>query len=192
MVQDPDMEWTPPDPPLKTPKLVVRPFEPRDAPAVVKACADDEIVRFTFMAEGTDEAGAVEWIARSNEWWPLGMPRFAIADPNDDEALGQVGLAVNANHRSAEAYYWILAEHRGQGIASTALGLVVDWAFANGVERIYLLVHTHNDASNGLANQMGFVREGVLRAYEPIKGQRPDLVSWSLLPSDDRPWHRPN
>jgi len=37
--------------------------------------------------------------------------------------------------------------------------------------------------------KMGFVREGILRAYEPVKDQRPDLVSWSLLPNDQRLWH---
>lgn len=91
---------------------------------------------------------------------------------------------------AAEAYYWLLPERRGKDVASTALGLVADWSFANGVERLYLLVHTDNEASNGLAERMGFAREGVPRAYEPFKWQRPDLVSWSLLPSDDRPWRR--
>jgi [ribosomal protein S5]-alanine N-acetyltransferase len=185
-------EWTPPDPPLKAGSILLRPFEHRDAPAVVKACADEDIVRFTFMVEGTGESDAVEWIDRSNEWWPLGMPRFAIADTKDDQVFGQIGIAVNAHHRSAEAYYWVLAERRGQGVASAALGLVADWALAKGVERLHLLIHTDNDASNGLAERLGFAREGVLRAYEPFKGQRPDLVSWSLLPSDGRPWHQPN
>lgn len=186
------MEWTPPKPPLSTGTLMLRPFEHRDAPAVVKACTDERILRFTFMEEGTDDPQALEWIDRSNEWWPHGMPRFAITDATNDQVLGQIGIAVTAHHRSAEAYYWILAERRGQGVASAALGLVADWAFANGVERLYLLVHTDNEASNGLADRMGFAREGVLRAYEPFKGHRPDLVSWSLLPPDDRPWHQPS
>jgi RimJ/RimL family protein N-acetyltransferase len=184
------MEWTTPDPPLSTGSLVLRPFEHRDAPAVVQACADDKILRFTFMQEGTDERQAVAWIDRSNEWWAHGMPRFAIADARSDEVRGQIGMAVNAHHRSAEAYYWVLPEHRGRGVASAALGLVADWAFDEGVERLYLLVHVDNEDSNGLADRMGFTREGVLRAYEPFKGERPDLVSWSLLPSDERPWSR--
>ena len=25
---------------------------------------------------------------------------------------------------------------------------------------------------------------------KPVKGHRPDLASWSLLPHDPRPWHR--
>jgi len=63
------------------------------------------------------------------------------------------------------------------------------WGFSKGIERLFLLVHPENNASNRLAERMGFVREGVLRSYEPVKDSRPDLVSWSLLPDDPRPWH---
>lgn len=58
------------------------------------------------------------------------MPRFAITDTTSDQVLGQIGIAVNAHYRSAEAYYWVLPEQRRRGVASAALGLVADWAFA--------------------------------------------------------------
>ena len=90
---------------------------------------------------------------------------------------------------SAEAFYWVVRDARGRGVASTALGLVADWAFdAVTVERLYLLTHLDNEASQRVAKRCGFTREGVLRAYEPFKGRRPDLICWSLLPKDHRPW----
>lgn len=70
------------------------------------------------------------------------------------------------------------------------MGLVADWGFSNGIQRLFLVIHPQNVASNRLAESMGFTREGILRSYEPIKGRRPDLVSWSLLPADPRPWHQ--
>ncbi len=182
------VDWTPPDPPLQADGIFLRLFERKDAARVVEACADPQITRFTFMAEGTCTSDAVEWIDRSNELWPKGVSRFAIADATDDAVLGQVGLSFSPLLCSAEAFYWVIADQRRRRLASTALGLVVDWAFDKGVERLCLLVHTDNAASNGLAARMGFSREGVLRAYEPVKGRRPDLVSWSLLPSENRPW----
>ena len=171
--------------------IALRPFQVSDAPAVAAACRDPAILRFTFMQDGLTEAEAVEWIARSNERWADGFSRFAIVDPEDDRLLGQVGLNLNVRHVSAEGFYWVTATDRQRGIASRALGLVADWGFANGVERLFLVIHPENVASNRLAARMGFTREGVLRSYEPVKGQRPDLVSWSLLPDDPRPWHRP-
>ena len=77
---------------------------------------------------------------------------------------------------------------RGREIASQALSLLIDWGFSIGIERVFLVIHLENKASNRLAARLGFMREGVLLSYEPIKGDRPDLVSWSLLPSDPRPW----
>ena len=182
------MEWTPPDPALKTGYVALRPFRAGDAAAVAAACTDPEIVRFTFMQEGLTEDEAGEWIDKANEWWPHGHPRFAIVDA-DDGLLGQVGMAVNAHHRSAEVYYWVTPAERRRGVASGALGLIADWAFSMGIERLFLLIDPDNGPSNRLAEHMGFAKEGVLRAYEPFKGSRPDLVSWSLLPSDPRPWH---
>jgi RimJ/RimL family protein N-acetyltransferase len=100
------------------------------------------------------------------------------------------GWPANEHLRSAEAYYWVSPTARRRGIASRALGLVADWAFEEGVERLFLLIHPENTPSNRLAERLGFSREGVLRSYEPFKGHRPDLASWSLLPHDPRPWHR--
>jgi len=183
------VEWTPPDPALRTADIALRPFVVDDADAVAAACADDAIVRFTFMEEGLTADGARRWIERGNEWWSHGHPRFAIVARTAGSLLGQVGIAADDRQRSAEAYYWVSAKARGRGVATNALGLVADWAFDNGIERLCLLIHPDNRASMRLGARMGFRREGVLRAYEPFKGGRPDLTSWSLLPDDDRRWH---
>jgi ribosomal-protein-alanine N-acetyltransferase len=184
------VEWHPPEPRLETEGIALRPFRVDDAAAVVDACRDPAILRFTFMQDGLTEDAAVEWIVRSNNRWPDGSPRFAIVHPDDDRLLGQVGLNVNVRHVSAEGHYWVKASDRQRGVASRALGLVADWGFSNGIQRLFLVIHPENVASNRLAERMGFTREGVLRSYEPVKSQRPDLVSWSLLPADPRPWHQ--
>ena len=184
-----EVEWVPPEPRLADGDIALRPFEVGDAGAVAAACQDPDILRFTFMEDGLTEAGAVEWINRAKEWWPRGNLRFAIVDAGDDRLLGQVGLGVNPRHLSAEGYYWVVPSERGRGVASQGLGLVTDWGFSKGIERLFLLIHPENRASNRLVAKMGFVREGILRAYEPVKDQRPDLVSWSLLPNDQRLWH---
>ncbi len=182
------MEWFPPKPRLQSGGVALRPFRASDAAAVASACRDPDILRFTFMKDGLTEAEAGEWIDTGNERWPLGHPRFAVVDAHDDHLLGQVGLNFNPRHVSAEAHYWVDASERGRGVTSRALSLLIDWGFAKGIERVFLVIHPENNPSNRLAARLGFTREGVLRSYEPIKGERPDLVSWSLLPSDPRPW----
>jgi RimJ/RimL family protein N-acetyltransferase len=135
------VRWSPPDPPLRTDRVVLRPFRIGDAAEVAAACTDPDIVRFTFMQEGLTEVDAQKWIEQANEWWPHGHARFAIVDSADDRVLGQVGMAVNEHLRSAEAYYWVSPTARRRCVASRALGLIADWAFDEGVERLFLLIH---------------------------------------------------
>jgi RimJ/RimL family protein N-acetyltransferase len=181
------VEWTPPEPPLRSDEIVLRLFRPDDASAVVEACRDPAIGRFTFMREGLTLDDARRWIDDATERWRGGVPRFAIADATTGRFVGQVGMSVYEPHQSAEVFYWVAASERRRGVASTALSLVCDWAFANGLERLYLLVHPENEASHRVAARCGFIREGTLRGYERFKGGRPDLVSWSLLSTDPRP-----
>jgi RimJ/RimL family protein N-acetyltransferase len=69
---------------------------------------------------------------------------------------------------------------------TSALRAVGTWAFDSlQVERITALIDLDNELSLAAAERAGFVREGILRAYErvPRRG-RVDLWSLSLLPSD--------
>jgi ribosomal-protein-alanine N-acetyltransferase len=178
-----------PDPPLRHGSVTLRPFHIGDAAAVAEACRDSLIPRFTFMSEGLTEAAAREWIQRSLEHWQSGLARFAILDTESAVLLGQMGMSVSSRLMSAEAFYWVVRDARGRGVASTALGLLADWALdVVKIERLSLLTHVENQVSQGVAKHCGFTKEGVLRAYEPFKGTRPDMVSWSLLPADYRPW----
>lgn len=47
--------------------------------------------------------------------------------------------------------------------------------------RVQLLTHPENAASQRVAERSGFLQEGVLRAWEPFKGEQPDVQMWSRL-----------
>ena len=65
--------------------------------------------------------------------------------------------------------------------------LVSGWAFDElGVKRIGLLADPRNVASVRVAERAGFQREGVLRCWVEVNGERVDHVSFSLLPTDLR------
>lgn len=169
----------------------LRALEPDDAPAVVEACRDPAIPLHTYMESGLDVDGAVAWIERASELWRArSVARFAVVD-EDDRLLGQCGLQFQPNAVSAEGFYWGAPWARGRGVVTTAVGRLLDWAFGEvGVERVTLHIHVGNAPSAAVARRLGFTHEGVLRSYEPFGGGRPDVESWSLLPSDPRLWHR--
>jgi ribosomal-protein-alanine N-acetyltransferase len=164
---------------------MLRPFRLDDAVAVAEACKDPSIPEFTMMAEDLSEEDARRWIANGLEWWPRGVARFAVTLPPDDGCVGQVGIQFDAQLRRAEAFYWLAPQVRGRGIATEALELVTAWAFqSNGVVRVQLVTHLNNAASQRVAVRCGFHREGILRAWEPVKATQPDVIMWSRLATD--------
>ena len=175
----------PPDPPLAGALVRLRPFRLDDADAVARACGDPDIPAFTMMAPNLTVEEARQWIATGLEWWPRGVARFAITIPPEDGCVGQVGVQFDFAMRRAEAFYWVAPDVRGLGVASEALTLVTRWAFTDhGIVRAQLVTHQSNVASQRVAERCGFRREGVLRAWEPVKGSQPDVVMWSRLATD--------
>jgi RimJ/RimL family protein N-acetyltransferase len=54
------------------------------------------------------------------------------------------------------------------------------------VGRIELRTHPDNEASQNLAQRVGFAREGLERQSIWLHGRRVDAIVWSLLPTDPR------
>ncbi len=178
----------PPDPPLATGRIALRPFRLDDAAAIAAACQDPAIPRFTMMPEAMTEAMARHWVGQALAWWPKGIARFAVTIPPSDGCCGQIGIQIDPAARRAEAFYWLDSGARGRGLATEALNLVTDWVFRDhGIIRVQLATHPENSASQRVAERSGFVREGVLRAWEPVKGAQPDVVMWSRLVTDPPP-----
>ena len=164
---------------------MLRPFRLDDAAAVAEACQDPSIPEFTMMADDLSEEDARRWIANGLEWWPRGIARFAVTLPPDDVRVGQMGIQFDTQLRRAEAFYWLAPQVRGRGTATEALELVTAWAFqSNGVVRVQLVTHLNNAASQRVAVRCGFHREGILRAWEPVKAAQPDVIMWSRLATD--------
>jgi RimJ/RimL family protein N-acetyltransferase len=178
----------PPDPPLVGKQIALRPFHVGDAAAIAEACQDSDIPRFTMMPDAMTVSQARQWVERGLEWWPKGVARFAITIPPADNCVGQIGLQFEMAARRAEAFYWLDRRVRGRGAATKALDLVTGWAFRDhGIVRVQLCTHLDNEPSQKVAGRAGFRREGVLRAWGPVKDEQPDVVMWSRLISDPAP-----
>lgn len=166
--------------------IVIRRFVPGDAPAIVEACRDPLIRRWTFMPAQADEVAVQQWLERVDAAQHAGTGmRLAIAGV-DDAFLGQIGIGrFHPERQSGEIFYWVVAPARRRGVATRAVRLFARWAFAHlGLERIEIVVDPANEASQDVAEAAGFTREGVLRSYQPFKGGRMDAVMFSLLPGD--------
>ena len=110
---------------------------------------------------------------------------FAIEDPETGAFLGLAGLvAIERDENQGEIGYVVVREARGRGVATEALRLLTEWAFASGIVRIELLISVDNPASKRVAQRCGYVREGVLRSLHVKQDVREDTEIWSRLVDD--------
>ncbi len=74
------------------------------------------------------------------------------------------------------------AQHAGKGYATEAVALLSCHLLATKrVERLQLVIHPDNVASQRVATKCGFTREGTMRRCWFHRGEYHDLDVWSLL-----------
>jgi RimJ/RimL family protein N-acetyltransferase len=158
--------------------VLLRPFEQGDVPAIVAACQDPEIPRWTAVPSPYTEADARAWLESDEE------ETFAIVHKSTGELLGSIGVRYSGSG-VGEVGYWVKREARGGGVATRALALVARWALEERhLGRFQLRADVENEASQRVAEKAGFVREGVLRSELLMKGERRDVVMYSLVRDD--------
>jgi RimJ/RimL family protein N-acetyltransferase len=176
-----------PDPPLRDGNVLLRTLGRADAGAVARACQDPAITRWTTVPLINSERDARRFIDAA-ERDRKAARALTLAVVRDGEFAGASTLTCDWEHRKGEVGCWITRASREQNVATRALQLVAHWAIDElRLERIELLSHADNEASQRLAVRAGFAREGLLRAYRPSERGREDLVLFSLLPTDPNP-----
>jgi RimJ/RimL family protein N-acetyltransferase len=158
-----------------------------DLPAIVDSVQDPEIPRWTTVPSryGPEDARQFHRTAAAGMEAGTDLP-VLIVDAEDDRVLGAVGVhGIDPATGRCHAGYWVAAGARGRGIASRGLGLLCRYAFDEvEVKRIELWIDPQNVASVRVAEKLGFRREGLLRSFMPIAGERRDMLMYSLLPGE--------
>ncbi|HUL25938.1 MAG TPA: GNAT family protein [Streptosporangiaceae bacterium] len=177
---------------LVVPALAAGPFRLRrfvmaDLPVVREAAQDPYIPLITTVpAVFTDTEGR-RFIERQWDRARRGSGySFAIADAATGHAVGQIGLWLHdIGAGRASVGYWVAAPARGRGAAGHALRTLSFWALGVlRIPRLELYVEPWNEASIRTAERAGFQREGLLRSWQEVGGERTDMLMYSLLPAD--------
>jgi RimJ/RimL family protein N-acetyltransferase len=174
-----------PDPALFDGSVALRRWSPDDVPELVRCCNDAEIRRWLPpISIPYTEQDAVDFLAMT-ERDDGDKLTFAIVGRGQGGALvGSIGLRV-LEPEVAQTGYWVAPEARGRGIAGAALGLLSRWALAHvELARLQLFTDVDNPASMRVAERAGFAREGTLRNWYDLRGERRDAVMFSMLPGD--------
>jgi RimJ/RimL family protein N-acetyltransferase len=157
-----------------------------DIPALVKACQDPAIQRYTTVPADYGEANARDYAQMAANGLAEGREvALVIADSESDELLGTIALRRAQNGADAwDVGYFVAPWARGRGIATAAVRLLTRFGFDElGAARIELVAEPENTASTGVAERAGFRRERLIADHIEIKGSRRDVVMYSLLPN---------
>lgn len=113
------------------------------------------------------------------------MAPYVIEDSESARILGGTNLHHFDPFRDVvEVGYWLFVEARGRGVATRAVGAMVDHALANGICRVEAHVRLENTASQRVLERLGFEREGVKRRFLHHGGARVDATLFALVAAD--------
>jgi RimJ/RimL family protein N-acetyltransferase len=180
------------DPPRRivTDRLVVRCYEPSDAPRVKEAVDSSLDHLRTFMDWAWDVPEPLEAVEEllalfraqfeAGENFTYGF--FTLAET---ELVGGGGLHCRVGPGAFEIGYWIRASRVRQGFVTEAVSALARAAFERcEVDRVEIHVDPANKPSLGVATKLGYVREATLRKrLPPLRPgrERRDEVVFSLL-----------
>ncbi len=124
-------------------------------------------------------------------FWQKTEGLLVIESP-DGEIAGHIEFFHPVSYWDAFELSYLLYDDRfaGRGFVTEAVQLVVDYLFGSKKEhRIHLVIVPENAASRRIAERCGFVHQGTVRGAFFNDGRNQDVLLWSLLRTDPRPWH---
>lgn len=167
---------------LQAGPFTLRPFAARDIASVIEASHDPLIPLITTVPTPCDEQAALAFIRRQHERLHAGTGWSLAIAQGDSPAIGQIGLWPG-KRETASLGYWLLPSARGRGTATTALATLSRFGLSR-FARLELYVEPWNEASWRTAERVGYQREGRMRQFQNIGGERKDLYLYSLLPDE--------
>ena len=123
-------------------------------------------------------------------FWQSDEGVLLIVTP-DDQIAGHIEFFKPVSYWDAyELSYQLYGDHfAGHGWVTEAVQLLVDYLFATKKQhRIQLVIVPDNAASVQIATKCGFTLEGTARGAFFNDGRSQDVLLYSLLRTDDRPW----
>lgn len=123
-------------------------------------------------------------------FWQKEQGTLLIMAPDGDIA-GHIEFFQPVSYWDAFELSYLLYEEgfAGHGWATEAVQLLVEYLFATKKQhRIQLVIVPENSASIRVAVKCGFVSEGKARGAFFNDGRSQDVLIFSLLRTDERPW----
>ena len=176
---------------IVTPRLVIRCWQPADAP-LLKAAIDASIEHLLpwmpwAAAEPTDIDAKIALIRRFRGQFDLGQDfTYGIFDREETQTLGGTGLHTRPGPDAREIGYWVRADGINRDVATETAGALTRVAFEiDKLDRVEIHCDADNMRSAAVPRKLGFMHEATLRRRR-VGGKVRDTLVWTLL-ADEYP-----
>jgi RimJ/RimL family protein N-acetyltransferase len=151
--------------------IALRAHRADDLAAIIEQCTDPDMVRFTTVPWPYRVEDAHDFLERTRTDWEQHSPTsrrtwaITVGASGDKRFAGTVDYRPTG-HATATVGYGLHPAHRGRGLMSKALGLVLNWAFEHdGQELMKWEAVVGNWASAKTVWRHGFRLEGCVRGF---------------------------
>lgn len=175
-----------PDYPLRTDRLLLRPFTRGDVDAVYEYRRRDDVARYLFdVALSREECAlAIQQRIGQTALEQEGDKIILAVELQQNGALvGEVSLILrSADARQGEIGWIFHPEYQGHGYATEAARTLLDLAFGPGdMHRVMARCDVRNDSSWRLMERLGMRREAHFREHAIFKGEWDQEYVYAIL-----------
>jgi RimJ/RimL family protein N-acetyltransferase len=180
---------------IETERLVIRCYEPRDAP-LTKEAIDSSLEHLRpFMPWAENEPQTLEektdLLKRFRSGFDAGEDfPYGIFAADEGEQLGGTGLHPRIGLGGLEIGYFVRASATRQGIVTESTAALTRVGFeVCEADRIEIRIEPSNEASLGIPRRLGFLEEATLRRRLPVRAGGPlrDVTIFTLFREDFDP-----
>jgi RimJ/RimL family protein N-acetyltransferase len=176
---------------IVTPRLVIRCYNPSDAPLLKDAVDQSREHLRPWMPWADCEPEALEVVVERlrsfRGRFDLGQDYiYGIFNLEETRVLGGTGLHTRVGHNAREIGYWIHADFTHRGLASETAGALTRVAFEiDAVQRVEIHCDPANVNSAAVPRKLGYTHEATLRQRLEVRpGVMRDVMVWTLLKDD--------
>lgn len=173
---------------IQTPRLVLRCWQPADAPLLAEAVTASLDHLRPWMpwahAEPEELEAKVQRLRGFRAAFDIDRDYvYAIFTPDEREVVGGTGLHPRIGAGALEIGYWISARHIGNGYATEAARALTRVGFEiHNLERMEIRCDPLNQRSASVPRKLGYTLDATLRArIRGVDGTMRDTMVWSLL-----------
>lgn len=127
------------------------------------------------------------FVRRENALW-RSRRSFPMVIESEGRLVGRVtlGRIEWGAERGGSLGYWVAQDAAGHGIAPTAVVLMCEYAFGQGLHRVEVAIRPENSASLAVARKLDLREEGMRQSYLYIDGAWRDHRIFAATASERR------